>query len=145
MLDTWWRTSRDRRAGSAWRTGGGSEAGRECERLRRNDLADVELDERVRGEFDRARVAGEPLAVEERRHVPGGAANLSGAQRLPPYVEELPERVDAPDRRFDMDDTRGVMGVQPVQALAALDEAATTCCGPGIPIPAGTALLAPEA
>src|SRR5215813_5596346 len=113
----------------------GSEAGREREGLRGNDLADVELDDRVRGELDRARVAREPLAVDECRHVPGGPPDLGAAQRPSPYAEDLPERVDAPDRGLDVDDAGGVMGVQPVQALAAYDKAVLHLLRPGNPDP----------
>src|SRR5215472_7180396 len=98
---------------------GWSEPGREREALRGDNLADVELDDRVRGELDRARVAGEPLAVEEDRHVAGGLADLAAAQRPSPDVEELAEGVDAPDGGLNVDDAGGVVGVQPVQALAA--------------------------
>src|SRR5215813_9027702 len=93
----------------------GSEAGRECEGLRGDGLADVELDDRVRGELDRAWVAGERFAVEEGRHVPRGPAYLGAAQWLSPHVEELPEGVDTLDRGFDVDDTGRVVSMQPVQ------------------------------
>src|SRR5215471_15874901 len=114
---------------------GWSEAGWEREGLRRDDPADVELDDRVRGELDRARVAGEPPAVEEHRHVPGGVADLGAAQRPAPDVEELPEGVDALGRGLDVDDPGGVVGVQPVQALAAFDEAVHHLLRPGDPDP----------
>src|SRR5215467_2085669 len=93
----------------------GSQAGREGEGLRGDGLADVELDDRVRGELDRAWVAGERFAVEEGRHVPRGPAHLSAAQRLSPHVEQLPEAVDPLDRGFDVDDPGRVVSMQPVQ------------------------------
>src|SRR5215470_13823861 len=110
-----------------------SEAGWEGEGLRRNDLTHVELDDRVHGELDRARVTGEPFAVDERRHVPGGAADLGPAQRPSPHVEEFPEGVDAPQWGLDVDHARDVRGVQPVQAPAALDEAVHHLLWPGDP------------
>src|SRR5215831_6232555 len=113
----------------------GSQAGREGEGLRGDGLADVELDDRVRGELDRAWVAGERFAVEEGRHVPRGPAYLGAAQWLSPHVEELPEGVDTLDRGFDVDDTGRVVSMQPVQAFAAFDEAVDDLLWPGNPDP----------
>src|SRR6266516_7110546 len=65
-----------------------------------------------------------PLAVVDRRDRTGGRAHLSRAERLPPFVEEVAQRVGALNGRLDGDDAVRGVGVQPVEATAAGDEGA---------------------
>src|SRR5207248_3287712 len=74
------------------------------------------------GERDVAWVAPVHLAVVERRDVALGRPGLVRAERLAPFVEEVPQRVGAVDRRLDVHDAVGGVAVQPVKALPAADE-----------------------
>jgi len=78
----------------------------------------------VRGERDVPRVALEDLAVVDRHHVPAGRADLAGAERLPPLVEEVAQRVGPVHRGLDVDDAVGGVRMQPVEAGSLLDERA---------------------
>ena len=59
------------------------------------------------------------LAVDERGDLAVNVADLVGAQRLVPLVEEVAQRVDPLGGRLDVDDRRRGVGVQPVEAVAA--------------------------
>lgn len=76
-----------------------SQAVRERERLWRHDRrADVELDQRVRVERDRARHARVALAVDVGGHLSLGQSDLRAAERLLPEVEVVAQRVDPMNR-----------------------------------------------
>jgi hypothetical protein len=100
----------------------GLEAGWEAERRRGHAPPDVELDDAVRAERDRARIAPESAPVDERGDTLARAGDLASSERLVPEVEELPERVRPLDRRLDVDDPVACVRVQPVEARAANDE-----------------------
>jgi hypothetical protein len=52
----------------------------------------------------------------------GVRANLVGTERLPPLVEEVAERVNARDRRLDVNDAVGGVGVESVEARSGDNE-----------------------
>ena len=80
-------------------------------------LADHELDLRVPGEPDVARVARPGLAVHDRRHVALRRADLIAAQRLAPHLEEVAERERPLLGRLDVDQPVGVAGAEPRDAV----------------------------
>ena len=99
--------------------------GRERDLLRCDERgAHLQLDLGVRGERDVPRVTLEDLAVVDRHHVPASRANLGGAERLPPLVEEVAQRVGPVHRGLDVDDAVSSVRVQPVEAGPLFDERA---------------------
>jgi hypothetical protein len=84
----------------------------------------MESDLLVRRQHDRARIAVVGLPVHERMECAFEPRDLGRGQRHPPDVEEIPESVPAFVRRFDVDDARCVMRVQPVEAVAHPNESA---------------------
>src|SRR5260221_10126946 len=90
-------------------------------------LADLELDLGVRGERDAAGVALVHLAVVDRGDVSLGRPDGGGPEPLAPFVEEVAQGVGALNRRLDVDDAVGGVGVQPVEAGPGGDEWALGC------------------
>jgi hypothetical protein len=90
----------------------GSKARREADRLRSDQRpADVELNLGVCQKRHTARVSEVAAPVQKRGYPPGARPDLVWAQRLLPHVEELTERVYAPDWGFAVNDPVGCMGV----------------------------------
>src|ERR1700730_7352364 len=89
------------RAGSQARAG-------PVDRLRGDQRgADVELEVLVGAERHVARVSLEELAGVHHGDLALGRAYLARAEGLPPFVEELAERVGALNRRLDVNDAVG--------------------------------------
>src|SRR5690242_5008911 len=86
--------------------------------------ADLELDLGMLRDRDVARVAVIDLVVVDRGDVPLLRADLTGPQRLSPYLEEVAQREGPVDRRLGVDDAVGGVRVQPVEALPVADERA---------------------
>src|SRR6476646_7154396 len=85
-----------------------SQTVREFDRLGRHQgAADLELDLRVPGQWDFARVGFDPTTVVDRGDGAFRGPDAFGAEGLTPLVEELAQRVDPFDRRLDVDDPVG--------------------------------------
>src|SRR5256714_2866393 len=105
------------------RVGSCSQPVRKRDLLRRHErTADLELDLRVRKEWNLAWVAGEDASVEERGNTPVDGTDFLTIEGLAPDVEELAERVGPVDRRLGVDDSVGGMRVQPHEARGSGDK-----------------------
>src|SRR5438105_4145071 len=78
--------------------------------------AHVQLNNGVRGQRDRSRIAAEAHPVHVSVHRSGRRTNPGGRERLLPDVEVVSERVEALNRRLDVDDPVAGVRVQPVEA-----------------------------
>src|ERR1700687_1153185 len=81
----------------------------------------------MRRKRDLARVPPIALTVVDGRDGAGGRPDLGRAQGLSPHVEEVAEGIDALDRRLDVDDSIGRVGVQPVEAAPGAHERTGWC------------------
>src|SRR6188472_169453 len=92
-------------------------AGWEGERGRLDDLALLDRDELVGLEHDGPWVSAELAIADEHLQVALQPRGLGLGERLAPDVEPVPERVGPGVGGLDVHDPRGVVRVQPVEAL----------------------------